>query len=204
MSSERLFINKSTSNKSNKSWPTRKEFLKIIATGALSPLLIPTTAIAVEQSDSISDRYSLYKNGATARELWENASNQAVLENSIITYNYSDGKTDRQLPKTTRTRKTSQASTALTVAGVPDSIHAVAVYNVTSEQRNSTLYDTWLSCTTSQVGHTYASDSIIDSGRTLAIYYAATISNYFNFSQALEAYAEFGTTGARYMRANWV
>lgn len=85
MSSERLFINKPASNKSNKSWPTRKEFLKIIATGALSSLLIPTTAIAVEQSDSISDRYSLYKNGATARELWENASNQAVLENSIIT-----------------------------------------------------------------------------------------------------------------------
>lgn len=189
---------------SNITWPTRKGFLKQIATGALSSLLIPTTAIAVEQSDSISDRYSLYKNGVTAKELWENASNQAIVENGNITYKYSDGKTNRQLQKNTRTRKTSQASTALTVAGVPDSIHAVAVCKVTAEHRISTLYDTWLSCTTSQVGHTYASDSIIDSGRTLAIYYVATISNYFNFSQALEAYAEFGPSGARYMRANWV
>ena len=113
-------------------------------------------------------------------------------------------KNNRQLQKTTRTRKTSQASTALTVAGVPDSIHAVAVYKVTAERRISTLFDTWLSCTTSQVDHTYASYSIIDSGRTLAIYYATTISNYFNSSQALEAYAKFGPSGAQYMRANWV
>lgn len=126
------------------------------------------------------------------------------VENSNITYKYSDGKNNRQLQKTTRTRKTSQASTALTVAGVPDSIRAVAVYKVTAERRISTLFDTWLSCTTSQVGHTYASYSIIDSGRTLAIYYATTISNYFNSSQALEACAKFGPSGARYMRANWV
>ena len=71
---------------SNITWPTRKGFLKVIATGALSSLLIPTSANTVEQSDSIYDRYSLYKNGATAKELWENASNQAVLENSNITY----------------------------------------------------------------------------------------------------------------------
>lgn len=77
---------------SNITWPTRKGFLKVIATGALSSLLIPTTANAIEQSDSISDRYSLYKNGDTAKKLWENASNQAVVENSNITYKYSDGK----------------------------------------------------------------------------------------------------------------
>lgn len=69
---------------------------------------------------------------------------------------------------------------------------------------SDSVNDTWLSCTASQVGHTYVSHAFFDSNRALATNYTANITNYKDFSQVLIVYSELGILGGLFARAGWL
>lgn len=180
---------------------TRKEFVKAGIAGILAATLAPSPALADSTSDS-NLRDTLFNEGGTAQELWSIALAQAREEGSAV---FFDEVYPRDVASATRVSSvTGRGDAIITVAGQPENVIAIAVYSVSSENRIISLQDAWLSCTASQVGHTYVSHTIIDSGRTLAVNYVASITNYFGFNQVLEVYAEFGPSGSARVTANWV
>lgn len=146
-------------------------------------------------------RRQLYLSGTTALELWDCAKCQALREGSEI---FENEEPPCETAPLATSMVTGKAETSITVEGQPEILQAVAVYDVTTENRINNCRDAWLSCTASQVGHTYYSHTFLDSNRTLAINYSATITNFFGFSQVLTVYAEFGVSGGRFARADWV
>lgn len=181
---------------------SRKAFLQAGALAIISVPFLPTLAEAATLPSDEELRYASFISGATAEELWELAVSQAEAQNSEIFLNEIPEETPR--PTASSKEVSGKASTTITVAGQLETIQAVAVYTVSSENRITGLSDAWLSCTASQVGHTYFSYTFLDSNRTLAVQYTATITNYADFSQVLSVYAEFGTSGGRYASASWL
>lgn len=180
---------------------TRREFVKAGLMGALATTLIPSSALA-DSMPSSSLRDTLFLGGGTAHELWSITLAQAQEEGSPVFFD--EVYPGDAAPATRASNVTGRGDVTIFVAGQPENVVAIAIYSVSSENRITSLQDAWLSCTASQVGHTYVSHTIIDSGRTLAVNYVASITNYFGFNQVLEVYAEFNPSGGARVTANWV
>lgn len=188
--------------KINRPCLSRRAALKAGAFALLASSLLPAPANALALPSDADLRYASFLSGATPEELWELAVSQAEAQNGKVFLNEAPQAFPRSI---TSTREVSgRADTTITVAGQPEVVQAIAVYSVSDEDRIIGLNDAWLSCTASQVGHTYVSHAFLDSNRTLAINYTATITNYIDFSQVLTVYAEFGILGGRFANASWL
>ena len=83
------------------------------------------------------------------------------------------------------------------IFGIPDYITAYANYEVSSANRITTLYTAGLYGGHSTPNQLHYNKTILDNGRTMAIYYTAVLQNYAGLNQGVNVYAEFGVDGGK-------
>ena len=121
----------------------------------------------------------------TAAELWAEAVQKAHEQGCLVEYDLAPS--NKPIPLS-RVNGTIQSKMQL-IFGIPDYITAYANYEVSSANRITTLYTAGL-----YGGH---SKTILDNGRTMAIYYTAVLQNYAGLNQGVNVYAEFGVDGGK-------
>lgn len=93
------------------------------------------------------------------------------------------------------------ATTGLTILVYPDTLSAIATYDVSSENRIVRFRTTWLTLVMGSIVNSTYNYTIIDSGRTLAVQYVATFKEFHTgVTRSGNAYAEFFPGGSGILR----
>lgn len=93
------------------------------------------------------------------------------------------------------------ATTGLTILIYPDTLSAIATYDVSDESRIIRFRTTWLSLNMGSIVNSTYNYTIIDSGRTLAIQYVASFKEFLTGNtRSGNAYAEFYPSGSGKLR----
>lgn len=164
---------------------TRRGFLAALAAGVATCALTPAEAFASVEGVTASSK--------SADELWQEAVLKAAEEGSPVFENIQSKSGSGVLA---RSIVSDGNDKNVTVGGVPDVLHAIAEYEVTSANRIGAVKKAWVHGTQSTATNCSYSYTKIDGNRTLAVRFTVTLRNIFGISQSFRVYSEYGVTGA--------
>lgn len=182
---------------------SRRSFVQLSSLG-LTGLLISvfsdcsTKAFANECTDS----NVIVINDPEVEALWQEAVEKARLEGSeIVSGICSEGK---NLPLARAGYTSAYAESTFGLFGDIEKAAAIASYYVSTANKITEFYDTWIECLygLAIVNHTSYQRTVIDSGRTNAVHYTSSLHTVTGQLMVLTSYAEFYYTGGAYFRAS--
>lgn len=132
----------------------------------------------------------------TAAQLWAEAEMKARIQGCEVEYGLTPGNSPVPLSRVTG----SIQSEMVFLFGQPDYITAYASYEVSSANRITSLYTAGLYGGASSATQLHYNKTILDNGRTMALYYTAVMQNYIGLNQGVSVYAEFGVSGGKAIR----
>ena len=171
---------------------TRRFFLAAGLAAFSSLIISPSEGNALLSEDNAPTETLAY-------QMWKQAEEQALQEGATI--ETGELLEPNQDEENLRGAITSVATKYIYTAPLPNYLHVAAVYNVVSGSPNriSAVNNVYAYFTTGTVSNAYYSRTIIDGGRTLAVYCSGVVTVLSNINIGFDAYAEFYASGANYI-----